>query len=58
MDNRIYIPLSTLMRRVANVDYLSGIKVRLAAAQDMDKAATNIKSLLRERHKIGSRDAG
>jgi len=51
-DDRIYIPLSTLMRRVANVDYISAIKVRLTTAKDMDKTAAEIKSLLRERHKL------
>jgi putative ABC transport system permease protein len=52
MDDRIYIPLSTLMRRVANVDYLTAIKVRLKTAKDMDKTAADIKALLRERHKL------
>ena len=52
MDNRIYIPLSTLMRRVANVDYISAIKVRLTTAKDMDKTAASVQALLRERHKL------
>jgi putative ABC transport system permease protein len=52
MDDRIYIPLSTLMRRVANVDYISAIKVRLTTAKDMEKTAVDIKALLRERHKL------
>jgi len=52
MDNRIMIPLTTMMRRVANVDYITNIKVRLKTAKDMDKAAGGIQALLRERHKI------
>jgi putative ABC transport system permease protein len=40
------------MRRVANVDYISAIKVRLTTAKDMDKTAADIKALLRERHKL------
>lgn len=52
MDNRIYIPLSTFMRRVANVDYLSGIKVRLRSVRDMDHAVAGIEAVLRERHRI------
>jgi len=52
MDNRIYIPLTTLMRRVTNVDYISNIKVRLTTAKDMDKTAASIQALLRERHKL------
>jgi putative ABC transport system permease protein len=54
MDDRIYIPLSTLMRRVANVDYISAIKIRLTTAKDMDKTAADIKELLRERHKLAA----
>lgn len=52
MDNRVYVPLSTYMRRVANVDYLAGIKVRLTSYKDVDKAAEEITSILRERHRI------
>lgn len=52
MDNRVYVPLSTYMRRVANVDYLAGIKVRLKSHKDIDKAAEEITSILRERHRI------
>jgi putative ABC transport system permease protein len=54
MDDRIYIPLSTLMRRVANVDYLTAIKIRLTTAKDMEKTAADIKALLRERHKLAT----
>jgi putative ABC transport system permease protein len=54
MDNRIYIPLSTLMRRVTNVDYISAIKVRLTTAKDMDKTAASVQALLRERHKLAA----
>jgi putative ABC transport system permease protein len=54
MDDRIYIPLSTLMRRVSNIDYLSAIKIRLTTARDMDKTAADIKALLRERHKLAA----
>lgn len=54
MDDRIYIPLSTLMRRVMNVDYISNVKIRLTTAKDMDKTAADIKALLRERHKLAS----
>ena len=52
MDNRLYIPLTTFMRRVANVDYLSGIKVRLRSVEDMEAAAADIGAVLRERHRI------
>ena len=52
MDNRVYIPLTTFLRRVANVDYLSGIKVRLESHKEIDRVALEIQSLMRERHRI------
>ncbi|HSL86770.1 MAG TPA: ABC transporter permease [Bacteroidales bacterium] len=52
MDNRVMIPLSTFMRRVANVDYLAGIKVLLNSNSDINKTRDEIISILRERHKL------
>jgi putative ABC transport system permease protein len=52
MDNRVIIPLSTYMRRVANVDYLAGIKVLLNSNSDINKSRDEIISILRERHKL------
>lgn len=52
MDNRVSIPLTTFMRRVANVDYLAGIKVRLESYKEIDRVALEIQSLMRERHRI------
>jgi putative ABC transport system permease protein len=52
MDNRVMIPLSTFMRRVANVDYLAGIKVLLNSNSDISKTRDEIISVLRERHKL------
>jgi putative ABC transport system permease protein len=52
MDNRVFVPLSTYMRRVANVDYLSGIRVQVRGVRDMEPAAADIAGLLRERHNL------
>jgi putative ABC transport system permease protein len=52
MDNRVMIPLSTFMRRVANVDYIAGIKILLSDSYDIDETAEEIRSILRERHSI------
>jgi putative ABC transport system permease protein len=52
MDNRVMIPLTTFMRRVANVDYLAGIKILLNSSSDIDKISEEITSILRERHNI------
>jgi putative ABC transport system permease protein len=52
MDNRILIPLQTLMRRTTNIDYLSGIKISLKSYDGIDNTSANIKSILRERHNL------
>lgn len=52
MDNRILIPLQTLMRRTANVDYISNIKIKLNSINDMENTKAAITSILRERHKL------
>jgi putative ABC transport system permease protein len=52
MDDRVFIPLSTMMRRIANVDYVSAVKILLTTAKDMDKTVAGIQSLLRERHQL------
>jgi putative ABC transport system permease protein len=56
MDHRIFIPLSTFMRRVANVDHLNGIKLRLRSVQDLDRTTASVTALLREQHRLGPDD--
>lgn len=52
MDNHIFVPLSTMRRRLANVDYITGIKLLLHGNQDIKGTATSIKEMLRERHHL------
>lgn len=53
MDNRVYVPLSTLMRRLANIDHLNGIKLRLRSADDITPAVAAMRHVLREQHHLG-----
>jgi len=52
MDNRIMIPLSTFMRRVANVDYIFAIKILLNSKKGSNTTVEDINSILRERHSL------
>lgn len=52
MDNRIMIPLSTFMRRVANIDYLSQVKVLLHNPKEINTTVEKINQILRERHNL------
>jgi putative ABC transport system permease protein len=56
MDNRIFVPLSTGMRRLYNVDYYSMIRFRLDPAVDMQRTVEQVTTLLRQRHSIGPGD--
>ncbi len=53
MDNRVFVPLTTYMRRVANVNYLSAIRVQVEGVREMELAAADIAALLRDRHNLG-----
>jgi len=54
MDVRIYVPLSTYMRRLANVDYIGAIRVRFKSPANIGKAIPEITALLRERHQLAA----
>lgn len=52
MDNRVFIPLDTYLRRVGNQDYLAGIRVQVEDIREMESVAADITALLEERHGI------
>ena len=51
-DDIIFVPLKTAQKRLFGVDYVSTINVEANNGDVMDKASTEITSVLRERHKI------
>jgi putative ABC transport system permease protein len=57
-DNQVYVPLSTAMRRLMNVNYYSGVVLEIESLGEMDQAADHIRALLHEHHHIqpGQRD--
>jgi putative ABC transport system permease protein len=50
-DDQVYVPLSTAMRRLANIDYYSGILLKVDRWEDMDRAAAAAVDVLRRRHR-------
>jgi putative ABC transport system permease protein len=52
MDTRVIIPLTTAMRRTFNVSTLTMIRVQTANARDVQRVASEIRSLMHERHNI------
>jgi putative ABC transport system permease protein len=51
-DSQVYVPLSTAMRRLMNVDYYSGLIIEIDSMSGMDAASAQIGSLLHLLHHI------
>jgi putative ABC transport system permease protein len=56
-DNEIVVPISTLMRRVANVDTISGAKLVISDPARADEMGDQIRRILRERHGLSEGEA-
>ena len=50
-DNQVYVPLSTAMRRLANVDYFSSILFAVTSWDKMDETTEAIHQVLGKRHR-------
>jgi putative ABC transport system permease protein len=53
-DNEVIIPVTTMMRRVMNVDYLQSAKFLADPGTDLDATALAIEGMLRERHALAA----
>jgi putative ABC transport system permease protein len=53
-DNEIVVPISTLMRRLTNVDTITGAKLLIAPSAHEDQVVKAIETILRERHGLGA----
>lgn len=51
-DSQVYVPLTTAMRRLMNVDHYSGIALEVDSRNEIDDAAGQLRDLLRELHHI------
>ncbi len=52
LDEEIYIPLTTMMRRVANVDFVNGIKFEFENSALSTAAIPEVRSVLRSIHDL------
>jgi putative ABC transport system permease protein len=53
-DNEVIVPVSTLMRRLTNVDTISAAKLVVTDPARSDEMKTEIRRILRERHGFGA----
>jgi putative ABC transport system permease protein len=51
-DDAVHIPLSTLMRRVLNVDTIGGAKLQVSSIEQLDPTVDRIYEILQERHSL------
>lgn len=51
-DDVIYIPVNTALRRLFNLTYINNIYVQARGSGDIDKAASEIMDILREKHRL------
>jgi putative ABC transport system permease protein len=52
-DDVVIVPFETAMRRLMNVDYIRTVYVQSESSDMLDKAETEIRELLRQRHRLG-----
>lgn len=53
-DNELVIPITTLMRRVMNVDSIRGAKVLIRSPSQVPRATREIRTLLKTRHGLAA----
>jgi putative ABC transport system permease protein len=53
-DNEIVVPISTLMRRLTNVDTITGAKLLVAPSAQDDQMVKAIETILRDRHGLAA----
>ncbi len=56
LDMNVIVPITTLMKRLMNVDYIAGAKVEVNDASKTEETAAKITSLLRERHSLNNNE--
>jgi putative ABC transport system permease protein len=55
-DHELWIPITTSMRRLLNVDYIRNAKLRVEDAGKMEENVTQITAILRERHSLAPQE--
>jgi putative ABC transport system permease protein len=55
-DEQVYVPLTTAMRRLLNLDYFNAVVFEIADWNRMDASAREIGDLLRARHRAMTRE--
>ena len=54
LDNQVIVPISTLMRRLTNVDTISAAKMQVADPASSEEIKLEIQKILRQRHALAA----
>ena len=52
VDEQVYIPVTTAMKRVFGIRFLTNISIAATAAQNTEEVKDQVKKILRQRHRI------
>lgn len=55
-DREIHVPVTTGMRRLANVDYITSAKISVVESANLDEIVLRVADVLRPRHALGERE--
>jgi putative ABC transport system permease protein len=53
-DQQVYVPVTTAMRRLMNIDYFNGIALEIRSWNEMDRSAAVLADVLRTRHRTSA----
>lgn len=53
-DQQVYVPLTTAMGRLSNVDYFNALALEVRSWNDMDRAAAAVTDVVRRHHRASS----
>jgi len=51
-DDQVFIPIKTMQKLIAGVNHISMMRLKVDSQENMDKAMSDVKTTLRERHGI------
>ena len=54
-DNLVYLPLGVGLGRLAELDYIETIYIKARSSLHMQRAAREVRAMLRQRHRLGTR---
>jgi len=55
-DDQVFVPVTTAQKLLLGIDHISLIRIKVNSAENIEKAVTSVRQVLREQHNIGIND--